>query len=205
MRLRVCMSCRVWPSTRPKPAGRVSHTGLKETWICAELDSSSLHELCRLHGTSQTPFDNTPRVHLLPANVIAICGIQSNGECRLAASFRDNTLRVFRLAATLCEWQRVQHPNSNYWQPITLLALPGGSLIVGSAFGDAPDSKTMKYGIECSAAQPDGSLAPAKRLHATDINFELVGLMPTADGSHTLRIVAYDHPNRALIIYSLKD
>ena len=171
---------------------------------CAIWDSCSLHEFCRSQGASQTPFDSTPRVHRLPAKVGAICRLQSNGECRLAASFRDNTLRVFRVAgATLCELQRVPQPNANYWTPSTLLALPGGSLIFSSVFEDAPNTK-KRFDFECCAAQQNGSLAPAKRLHATDMGFNLIGLLPATDDCNTLRIAAFDYTNRALNIYPLK-
>ena len=171
--------------------------------FCAIWGSSSLHELCRSQGASQTPFDSTPRVHRLPAQVIAICELQSNGECRLAASFFDDTLRVFRVAgATLCELQRVPQPNANYWTPRTLLALPGGSLIVKTYFKDAPNTKT-RYGFDCCAAQQNGSLAPVKRLHATDMNFNLIGLLPATDDCNTLRIAAFDYTNSALNIYPL--
>ena len=173
--------------------------------FCAVLGSSSLHELCRSQGASQTPFDNTPRVHILPEEVIAICGLQSNGECRLAASFYDKTFRVFRVSgATLCELQIVPRPDSNFWKPRTLLALPGGSLILGSSFRDASNSQTLKYGIECCAAQPDGFLASSKRLHAPFIDFALIGLLQSIDDSSILRIVTRD-TNRALCIYSLKN
>ena len=172
--------------------------------FCAIRGSSSMLELCRSQGASQTPFDSTPRVHRLPAEVISICGLQSNGECRLAASFLGGTLRVFRVAGpTLCELQRVPQPNANYWAPYSLLALPGGSLIVGSSFRDAPNTKT-RNGFECSVAQQNWSLAPAKRLHAMDMNFDLISLLPATDDCSTLRIAAFDYTNRALNFYPLK-
>ena len=173
--------------------------------FCAVFGSSSLHKLCRSQGASETPFDNTPRVHRLPAKVTTICGLQSNGECRLAASFSDNTLRVFHVAcATLCELQRVPQPDANFWVPRTLLALPGGSLILGSEFREACNIKT-RYGIECCAAQQNDSLVTAKRLHVTDNNFNLIGLIPATNDYSTLRIAAFDYTKGAVDIYPLKN
>ena len=153
--------------------------------FCAIWGSSSLHE-----GASQAPFDSIPRVHLLPARVIAICTLQSNGECCLAASFDDNTLHVFRVSgATLYGFQRVLQPDAKYWQPLTLLALPGGSLILCSWFEDASNAK-RRYAIECCATQQYGFLAPSKRLQAQDTDLYLIDLLPAIDDSRSLRIVA---------------
>ena len=57
--------------------------------FCAIYNSSSLHEFCRAPSASRTPFEDTSRKHPLSNKVRCICGLQSNGECRLAASFDD--------------------------------------------------------------------------------------------------------------------
>ena len=159
--------------------------------FCAVLGSNSLHELCRSQGAST--FDTIPRVHLLPEEVITICGLQTYGECRLAVSFGDKTLRVFRVAgATLCELQRLPRPDATFWEPRELLALPGGSLILRSRLADAANSETVIDAIECCAAQQDGSLARSNRLHVPDIELFLIGLLPTTDVWPTLCIAAFE-------------
>ena len=186
-----------WTSFAQWPGGNV---------FCVVLGSRSLHELCHSQAASLTLFDSIPRVHSLPASVLTICGLQSNCECRLAASFDDKTLRVFRVAgATLCELQRLQHPDASFLEPRELLALPGGSLILRSRFVDTTNSDIKFDAIECCAAQQDGSLARSKRLHAPDIEFVLIGLLPTTDVWPTLRIVTFNCTYRALRFYSLKD
>ncbi|MCP6726102.1 hypothetical protein NL526_29000, partial [Klebsiella pneumoniae] len=83
----------------------------------------------RSSDTSATPFASTARTYRLPEKILAMCSLQSNGECRLAASFEDDTVRVFRVSGgTLNELQRVAQPPDSNWEPITLVALPGGSL-----------------------------------------------------------------------------
>ena len=119
-----------------------------------------------------------------------VCPLKTNPGCAPAG-------------ATLSELQIVPPPDSNYCKPRTLLALPGGSLILGSLFWDASNTKTLKYGIEYCVAQPDRSLASSKRLHAPDIDFALIGLLQSIDDPSILRIVTRN-TNRALCIYSLK-
>ena len=129
--------------------------------FCAIYKSSSLHEFSREPCASRISFEVTARIHPLSNNVRFICGLQSNGVCRLAASFDDNSIRVFRVAAAggaLSELQRVTPPQlQTTWEPYELFALPGNSLIVCSTF-TVPANSKKNWGIECCAAKSDGTL-----------------------------------------------
>ena len=57
--------------------------------FCAIYNSSSLHEFSRAPSASRTLFEDTSSKHPLSNKVRNICGLQSNGVCRLAASFDD--------------------------------------------------------------------------------------------------------------------
>ena len=163
--------------------------------FCAIFGSISLHEFSRAPSASRTPFEVTSRKHPLSNKVRYICGLQSNGECRLAASFYDNTIRVFRVAATggaLAELQRVTLPQpQTTWELYQLVALPGGSLVVRSYFTDPADSKT-KYGIECCAATSDGTLSSPKRLFSQELVFAFWALLPPTEAFPTYRLIAYN-------------
>lgn len=176
--------------------------------FCAVLGSDTLHEFCRTQSQSQdtsaaqSPYEDTPREHRLPANVRYMCGLQSNGECRFAVSFDDNTLRVFRIAGgTLLELQRIIPPQAN-WEPNSLVALPGGSLIVRSWFSDQVEKKG-KQGIECCAAKPDGTLAPPKMLHSQDLLLNFWALLPPTDVFPTYRLTSFNL-NREFCLYPIK-
>ena len=153
--------------------------------FCAIFNTSSLHEFSLAPSASLTPFEATSRKHSLFNAVGCICGLQSNGVCRLAASFNDKSIRVFRVPAAggaLAELLRVTPPQlQTTWQRLELFALPGGSLVVSSSFTDPADSKT-KYCIECCAAKSDGTLSPPKRLCTGPL--ALVVGPSTTDRSH---------------------
>ena len=169
--------------------------------LCAGWGSTTLHELCRSRKGSQLPFEDKPREHRLPANVRVICGLQSNGECRFAGTFDDDTLRVFRIVGgTLSELQRVPPPHSR-WSPWSLVALPGGSLIVRSGF--VHPEMSLMYCIECCAVQPDGSLAAPKRLLAQKLGISVWGLLMPTETSSNHRIVVFNE-TRELCLYPIK-
>ena len=174
--------------------------------FCAMRDSNSLHELSREPSASRTPFENSARNHPLHNKVRLICGLQSNGVCRLAASFSDNSIRVFRVAAAggaLTELQRITPPQpQTTWEPYELIALPGGSFVVSSYFIDPADSKT-KYSIECCAAKSDGTFSSPKRLFAQNLRFDLWGLLLTTEDFPTYCLAAYND-NRDLCLLSIK-
>ena len=174
--------------------------------FCAIYDSISLHEFSRAPSASRTPFEDTSRKHSLSNKVRDICGLQSNGECRLAASFADNSIRVFRVVAAggaLDELQRVTPPQpQTTWEPYQLVALPGGSLVVRSEFTEPADSKT-KYGIECCAAKSDGTLSSPKRLFSQERGFALCALLPPTEAFPTYRFAAFNR-NYELCLLSIK-
>ena len=170
--------------------------------FCAVLGSDSLYELCRSRDSSHSPYEDVPQEHRLPANARYMCGLHSIGECRIAASLEDNTLRVFRIAGgSLSELQRVPLPQVN-WEPNSLVALPGGSLIVRSWFSDLVDKKG-KQGIECCAARPDGTLAAPKLLLAQEVLLNFWGLLPPTDAFPTYRLAAFNL-NRELCLYPIQ-
>ena len=174
--------------------------------FCAIYGSDCLHELSRAPSTSRTPFEDTSRKHPLSNKVRDICGLLSNGVCRLAASFYDYSIRVFRVVAAggaLDELQRITPPQpQNTWEPYLLVALPGGSLVVRSYFTDPADSKT-KYGIECCAAKSDGTLSSPKRLFSQELAFDLWGLLPPTETFPTYRFTAFNR-NCELLLLSIK-
>ena len=170
--------------------------------FCAIYGFDCLHEFSRAPSASSTPFEDTSRKHPLHNRVRYICGLQSNGECRLAASFDDNSIRVFRVAAAgdaLAELQRVTPPQSN-WTPYTLVALPGGSLIVDSLF---TDPAKQRQGIECCAAKSDGTLSSPKRLFSQELGFALWALQPPTEAFPTYRLIA-SNDNYELCLLSIK-
>ena len=174
--------------------------------FCAIYNTSSLREFSRAPSASRTPFEDTSRKHPLSNKVRDICGLQSNGECCLAASFDDNSIRVFRVAAAggaLAELQRVKLPQpQTSWQLYWLVALPGGSLVVLSSFIDPEDSKP-KYGIECCAAKSDGTLSSPKRLFSQELAFDVLCLLPPTEAFPTYRLIAYNG-NYELCMLSIK-
>ena len=177
----------------------LSHEG---NLLCAIRGSKCLHEFCCAPSASRFPFEDTPRKHPLSNTVRCICGLQSINEFRLVASFIDNIIRVFRLAGgALAELQRITPPQST-WTPYTLVALPGGSLIVDSGFTDPLDLKG-KQGIECCATNSDGTLSPPKRLFAQDLSLWLWGLLPPTEAFPTYRLVV-NNDNSELCLYSIK-
>ena len=161
--------------------------------------------LARRVPRANSPFEVTARKHSLSNKVRFICGLQSNGECRLSASFDDNSIRVFRVAAAggaLTELQRITpfQPQAT-WQPFELVALPGGSLVVCSCFTDPTDSK-KKSGIECCATKSDGTLSSPKRLFSQELMFVLWALLPPSEAFPTYRRIA---PNfNELCLLSIK-
>ena len=161
--------------------------------FCAMRGSSFLHEFSCAPSASRSPFEDTPRKYALPNKIRCICGRQSSGECRLALSFDDNSICVFRVAGgALKEMQRITPPQTN-WGPYMLVALPGGSLIVDTLFTDPTDSKE-KRGIECCAAKSDGTLSPPKRLFAQEHSgVQLVGTSDSDRGLPNLPPHCFQH------------
>lgn len=175
------------------PAGNV---------VCAGWGSSILHELCRTPKDSKLLFEEKPREHRLPANVRVICGLQTNGEYRFAASFDDDSLRVFRIVGgVLSELQRIPPPHHVKWSPWSLAALPGGSLIVRSGF--VHPELSLMYCIECCAVQPNGSLAVPKRLLAQKLGISVWGLLAPTKFTNAYRIVVFNE-SRELSLYPLQ-
>ena len=171
--------------------------------FCAINNSSSLHEFSRAPSASRTPFEDTSRKHPLHNRVRYICGLQSNGVCRLAASFDDKSIRVFRVAAAggaLAELQRITQPQSN-WTPYTLVALPGGSLIVDSYSTYAAGLIRMQ-GIESCGTKSDCTVSSPKRLFTQGFWFNLLGLLPPTEAFPTYRLIASD--NYELCLLSIK-
>ena len=187
--------------------------------FCAINNTSSLHEFTRAPSASRTQFEDTSRKHPLSNKVRCICGLQSNGVCRLAASFVDKSIRVFRVAAAGCALvllQRVQLQRVQFTRPQTsssrsLIALPGGSLVY-SLFTDL-----NMFGIECCAAKSDGTLSSPTRLFSKkpssiflirllfsrELGFSLWALLPPTEAFPTYRLIA-NYDNCELCLLSIK-
>ena len=127
--------------------------------FCAKANSSILHEFSRALSASRSPFEDNPRKHPLSNTIRCICGLQSNGVCRIAASFNDDSIRVFRVAAAggaLTELQRITPPQpQTTWHPLQLFALPGGSLVVCNYLVDFTDPTDSKDPDPTDSKDPD--------------------------------------------------
>ena len=86
-------------------------TGPEGSVFCAIIGSSAVHEMCRKPGVANAsggPFGAAAKAHYLYTAIRCICGFECDGEHRIAASFDDNCVRVFRVAGDgLCEMQQI--------------------------------------------------------------------------------------------------
>ena len=138
-------------------------TGPNGSVFCAFRGSSAVHELCRTPGATNRPFGAAAKTHRLPTAIRCICGFECDGEHRVAASFDDNSVRIFRaIGDGLCELQQIRAPHAN-WTPNLLVGLADGAFCISSYCTDPADS-TVKWGIELCAADASGALSTPRRL-----------------------------------------
>ena len=162
----------------------------KGSLFCAINGSSLVHEICRTPGAAGAPFKTAAKTHRLPDVIRYMCGFQCDGECRLAASFDDYIVRVFRATGDgLCELQLLRARHAD-WNPRTLVGLEGGAFCIGSYFTNPADSKG-KYGIELCAADARGALSTPRQLMQFTNKVSLWCHLRAPDASNiTPRIVA---------------
>ena len=138
-------------------------TGPNGSVYCAICLTPTVHEMCRTPGPAGAarPFGAAAKLHRLREAIRYICGFQFDGESRLAASFGDNSVRVFR--ATRDGFSELQQIRAQYdnWSPMTLVGLKDSAFCIRSS--DSADSK-VKYDIELCAADASGALSSPRRL-----------------------------------------
>ena len=142
-------------------------TGPNGSVYCAVWGTSMVHEICRTPGAAAAaagaPFGAAAKAHRLQNSIFSICGFHWNGEHRLAASFYDKSVRVFRATRDgFFQLQQIRAPYAN-WSPVTLVGLIDGAFCIRSSFTDPADSK-VKYDIELCAADASGALSSPRQL-----------------------------------------
>ena len=138
-------------------------TGPNGSVFCAICGSSAVHEICRAPGAANAPFEAAAKAHRLPTDIRYICGFECDGEHRVAASFDDNSVRIFRATGDgLCELQQIRAPHAN-WTPRSLVGLADGAFCIDSYCTDPADSKE-NHAIELCAADASGALSTPRRL-----------------------------------------
>ena len=138
-------------------------TGPDGSVLCAIFGSFAVHEMCRTPGAANAPFRAAAKAHRLPTSIHYICGFECDGQHRVAASFNDNSVRIFRATVDgLCELQQIRAPHDN-WTPRLLVGFADGAFCISSYYTDPADSK-VKYAIELCAADASGALSTPRRL-----------------------------------------
>ena len=169
-------------------------TGPNGSVFCAIVTSSSVHEMCRMPGAAGAPFGVAAKAHRLPTSIRYICGFECDAEHRVAASFNDNSVRIFRATGDeLCELQKIRAPHAN-WQPVTLVGLADGAFCIGSYCTDPADSKG-KYAIELCAADAGGAQSTPRRLMQFTNQVVLWCHSRPADASHSATRIFADENN----------
>ena len=182
-------------------------TGADGSVLCAIWNSSAVHEMCRTPGAANAPFGADANTHSLPSAIRFICGFECDGERRVAASFEDNTLRVFRARGDgLCELQQIRAPHDN-WSPRSLVGLADGAFCVSSYFIDPADSE-WKYAIELCAADASGALSsPRLLMQFTNVVELWCNSRPAdaSDGATRIIAVEYSLSGNSLRVFTLNE
>ena len=178
-------------------------TGPDGSVFCAIVGSSAVDEMCRTPGAANAPFGAAAKAHRLPTDIYYICGFECDGEHRVAASFKDNSVRIFRATGDgLCELQQIRAPHAN-WTPYSLVGLADGAFCISSY---CTDSK----GIELCAADASGVLSTPRRLMQFTNFVALWCHSRPADASHSAtRIFAAENNSSitattALLVFYLQ-
>ena len=168
-------------------------TGPNGSVFCAIFGSSAVHEIYRTPGAAGAPFRAAAKAHRLPTAICYICGFECDGDHRVAASFDDNSVRIFRATGDgLCELQQIRPPHAN-WTPNSLVGLAHGAFCIRSYCTDPADSKG-KSDIELCAADASGALSTPRRLMQFTNRVELWSHSRAADASDSAtRIFAAEY------------
>ena len=168
-------------------------TGADGSVFCAIYGSSAVHEMCRTPGAANEPFGAAAKAHRLPTDIYYICGFECDGEHRVAASFNDNSVRIFRATGYgLCELQQIRAPHAN-WTAGSLVGLADSAFCIRSYSTDPEDSK-REYAIELCAADASGALSTPRRLMQFTNKVELWCHSRAADASDSAtRIFATEY------------
>ena len=168
-------------------------TGPNGSVFCAICGSSAVHEMCRTPGAANAPFGAAAKTHRLPTDIRYICGFECDGQHRVAASFNDKSVRIFRATVDgLCELQQIRAPHAK-WTPYTLVGLADAALCIRSYSTDPADSNG-KFAIELCAADASGALSTPRRLMQFTNRVELWCHSRAADASDSAtRIFAADY------------
>ena len=140
-------------------------TGPNNSVFCVIGGSFSLHKISRTlsNEAADAPFESSAKVHhRFQIAVCYICGFECDGEQRLAASFDDKSVRVFRATVDgLSELQQIPSSSAN-WIPGSLVGLIDGAFCISSDFRDSANSKVR--GIELCAADARGNISAPRLL-----------------------------------------
>ena len=172
-------------------------TGPNGSVFCAIKNSPEVHEMCRTPGAVNAPFGAAAKAHRLPTAICYICGFEWDGQHRVAASFKDNSVRIFCATGDgLCELQQIRAPHAN-WTSNTLVGLAEGAFCIRSYCTDPADSKG-KWAIELCATDASGALSIPRRLMQFTNCVELWCHSRSADASDSAtRIFAAEYISSA--------
>ena len=115
------------------------------TVFCAILSSSTVHEIyrTRMPGSPGAQFGAVAKTHVMHRVIRLICGFQCDWQYRLAVSFDNESVQVFRVTEDgFSEFQSIESPYAN-WSPRTFVGLGDGAFCISAQFPDPANSKKI--------------------------------------------------------------
>ena len=96
-------------------------------------------------GSPGAQFGAVAKAHVMHRVIRLICGFQCDWQHRLAVSFDNESVHVFRVTEDVfSEFQSIESPYAN-WSPRTFVGLGDGAFCISAQFPDPANSKKIHY------------------------------------------------------------